>query len=170
MTLIKGHDEKTRLKRVIPKFNPFLVSPYLVPLMMLAKKFFWNRDNKGWIEIEGTKMSILDKEAKITQEFNIYELEDFKVHFVDNPILENAEPKDFEELKKRLSRITFSYDKINYELFYKARKKVLIKVFNHWYEEGVKFKEYYNLRRVYLGRQPTYSDIQVLKKLHNFEW
>lgn len=170
MTLRKEHNEKIKLKRIYPKFNPFLVNPYLVPLMILVKTLFRSRDKKGWIEIEGMKMSILDKEANITQEFNVHELEDFKVHFVDNPILKNAESNDLEELKTRHSRITFSYDNIEYELFYKAKKKELFKVFNHWYEEGLKFKEYYNLRRVYLGKQPTYSDIQVLKKLHNFEW
>jgi len=170
MTLRKVHDEKIRLHRIYPKFNPIRVDPYLLPLLFLLKTILGRRDKKGWIEIEGMKMSILDKDANIKQEFNVNDLNDFRVYFVDNPLIENSESEDLEELKKRHSRITFSYDNIKYELFYKAKKKELIKVFNHWYEEGAKFKEYYNRRRVYLGKQPTYSDIQVLKKLHNFEW
>ena len=71
---------------------------------------------------------------------------------------------ELHQFKKRFSRITFTLLDINYELFFKAIKRQVRRLWNIWYEEGIKFKEYYNRRRVYLGRQPTYQDIQALKK------
>ncbi len=178
-----------KLKRIYPKLHPVnvkkrigkailwglipiepLLELLLLPATIVANKLMQKSDSEDWIEIGAEKITISEKELSIIKAYNIEELKDLKIHYCKNLMIEGEEDMDERAMKNNISRIVFTLENTQYEYFYEGKKKEILKLCEFYYSRGIRFKEYHDGRRVFMGKQPKYNEIQKLKKKYNIEW
>lgn len=177
-----------KLKRIYPKVHPANYTKRfgkavlwgLVPLeplwelILLPASLVFNKlrkkDTGDWIEIKEGKIIILETESSARREFEIGVIKDLKVYFYNNLITEVEDDVDEDQLKNHISRIKFKLKDEVHEYFYDCKKKEILKFCKLLYDKRIIFKEYDNGKRVFMGRQPKYNEIQELKEKYNIEW
>jgi len=179
-----------KLKRIYPEVKPVnvkkrvgkvilwglipiepLVEVLILPASLLLNKLLKRESTSAdWLEINPTEIKIGETETEEKIEFVMHGLTDIKLHFHDNLEFVGDDGLNEDQLENNTSRITFILDENQRVYFFECKKKVFIKVCKKLYENKVVFKEYHNTKRMFLGRQPKYSEIQKIKKEYNIEW
>jgi len=121
--------------------------------------------NKG-DQIEFLEDAISVEELGEKNKFLLERIMNLKIFFVDdmNYTKNKAVHPGF------VSRIEFKLDSSPFQFHYYSSKKNIRTLCETLYNKRLRFKEYYNGKRVFLGRQPKYAEVQILKKKYMIDW
>lgn len=120
---------------------------------------------KNWIVFNEEKLTIFFEKEQFV--FDWSNIEDMKLHFDEGRQEYNP---DFANSLEISPSITFTANGVEIEYALERSRKKFYETCKLLYDKGIKFKEYANGRRMFLGKQPSYKEVQMLKKKYGIEW
>lgn len=123
--------------------------------------FIFNRKNKNYLLLKDKRLTIFTNEK--TKEMDLAEISNLRIYFCSDGFVSHS---DF----LKYSKIEFNYQGKKHEYQISCFTRKYLKFCKKLYAQRFNFKEFYDEKRVFLGKKPNYQSIQKLKEIYRIDW
>lgn len=117
--------------------------------------------NKNVLELDAQTLTIRNGENVAV--FNLDDIQGLRIDYNTASFIKDSDYRKY-------SKMTFSYQGVTHEYYYKCSRMKIMKLFRGWYDARIRFKEFHNEKRMFLGKKPEYKEIQEIKSKYGVDW
>lgn len=168
LRIINPTDEKpSLLRRLFENFNSggcFLPMVLVGLVVMGVKRLFGSsskNDDNDCLRFNDT--SLLLTLGGIEKEINYDAIQDLQLHYNSENFIEDSDYKKY-------SKVQFVSNEGKERYYVALSKRQAKKLCKELYQMRIKFREFRNEKRVFLGKSKTYAEIQAITKKYDFYW
>lgn len=168
LRIITPKEEKpSLLRRLFENFDSggcFLPMVLVGLVVMGVKRLFGSsskNDDNDYLRFNDT--SLLLKLGGIEKEINYDAIQDLQLHYNSENFIEDSDYKKY-------SKVQFVSNEEKDRYYVVLSKRQAKKLCKELYQLKVKFREFRNEKRVFLGKSKTYAEIQEIKREYGVEW